>query len=132
MLNERLDPKAIDKLAGPSWDSLRPLFSELNETLLSVSDSTTGRLTTIYIKYTSPDTSGNPYAVVWVKKASELIVGLSLPEDVEDARLGDPPKGCKYAGLTKFFTVDADHRVPDHFSAWAKQAYVFKSGDLEA
>lgn len=123
MNTDRLDSKAVDKISGPSWDTLRPAFSDVSDALLNVAVSATGKLTTIYIKYSSPETSGNPFGVVWVKKASEIVVGLSLPNDVNHERIGDPPKGCKYAGLTKYITIKAGDDVPRAFTKWAEAAY---------
>ena len=124
---ERLDQRAIDKVSGPAWDDLRPAFTLLNDTLLSVSKDVKGELITIYIKYGGDTTSNQPFAVVWVKKASQLIVGLSMPESTQHERLVAPPKGCEYAGLTKFIIVDADLDVPDEFGDWSKVAYEARS-----
>ena len=99
----------------------------VSDILLDASKSATGQLTTIYIKYSSPETSGNPYGVVWIKKSSQIVVGLSLPVDVEHPRLVDPPKGHTYAGLTKYVVLDANTDVPTEFEEWAQTAYAFRS-----
>ncbi len=123
---ERLDSKAVKKISGPSWDSIRDLFATINDKLLSVSENVSGELTTIYIKYSSTDTAGLPFSVVWIKKASEIVVGLSLPDHVVSSRLVGPPKGCKYAGLTKFFVVDELNSPPEELEQWANEAYQFR------
>ncbi len=127
MNTERLDPKAVKRLEGPAWDPLRLKIGMVNDILLDVSKSATGQLTTIYIKYSSPETAGNPYAVVWIRKASELVVGLSLPDDIQHLRLIDAPKGYAYAGLTKYFVLDANTFVPLEFEGWATTAFEFRS-----
>lgn len=124
---ERLDPRAIKKISGPAWDTLRPAFAMLNDRLLGVSDDVNGELTTIYIKYRGETTHNQPFGVVWVKKASQLVVGLSLPESFEHERFVPTPKGCTYAGLTKFLIVDANLGVPDEFDDWAKAAHKERS-----
>lgn len=120
---DRLDPKAVQKISGPAWEPMRALFETVNDTLLDTAPSATGQLTTIYVKYSSPETSGNPYGVVWIKKATEIVVGLSLPDDVKHRRLVDAPKGHKYAGLTKYLILDEDNGVPITFEKWAIAAY---------
>lgn len=128
MKTERLDPKAIKKTSGAAWERLHPKFALVSDILLDVSKSATGKLTTIYIKYSSPETQGDPYGVVWVKKASEIVVGLSLPPNISHERLCDPPQGYIYAGLTKYVVIDADNDVPTEFESWAAAAYTVRSG----
>jgi len=124
MTNERLDPRAIERISGPSWKALRSAFSEINDSLLSVSPETTGTLTTIYVKYEFNGENGpTVYSVVWLKKSSETVVGLSLPSSTKSSKLVDPPARFKYAGLTKYFTVPAGKRVPKELKSWARAAY---------
>jgi hypothetical protein len=119
----RLDPKAVEKVNGPAWDKMRWKFETVSDALLAVSPTTIGELTTIYVKYSEPDTSKQPYAVVWIKKASEIILGLSLPENILSPSFVDAPKGCKYAGLTKYVVLKEDDDLPESIAYWAKQAY---------
>ena len=120
---ERLDPRAIDKVSGPAWREVRPSFDRLNEALLAVSPTTKGELTTIYVKYAGPETDNQPYGVLWIKKASELILGLALPDDVKAPELVKAPRGCKYAGLTKYVVLKPGDEVPDEIADWVKMAY---------
>ena len=101
---ERLDPRASKRVSGPSWAKVRPQFERINEALLAVSPETQGMLTTVYVKY-APDPHQQPFAVLWVRKSTELVLGLSLPEEFESPHLGESPVGCKYAGLTWYLTV---------------------------
>jgi hypothetical protein len=119
----RLDPKAVERINGPSWSGLRDLFAKINDALLAVSENSSGELTTIYVKYASPDTGRLPFGVVWLKKSTEFVVGLSLPENILSDRLFGPPKGYSYAGLTKFFLVDETNGIPEEFEQWAREAY---------
>ena len=119
----RLDPKALEKVSGPSWEKMRSTFESVSDALLAVSPTTTGELTTIYVKYSGPETSKQPYAVVWIKKATEIILGLSLPESVSSQSFVDAPKGCKYAGLTKYVVLNSNDDLPVSIAYWAKQAY---------
>ena len=60
---ERLDLRAVERISGPSWESLRPQFKAIHESIVGASPSASGELTTIYIKYTSAATAGKPFAV---------------------------------------------------------------------
>ena len=122
-INERLDPKAVKRLSGPAWNDVRPAFLRINDALLSASPKVSGTLTTIYIKYSSPETNDQPFSVVWVKKASEIIVGLSLPDDTDYPSLVTAPKGCKYAGITRYLVVKSKEDVPLVFDEWVDVAY---------
>jgi hypothetical protein len=123
MNTDRLDSRVIEKINGKAWDVLRQEFSEINDTLLTMSSCSTGALTTIYVKYTSPETHGNPFGVVWIKKSTEIIVGLSLPAGIDDGRLLEAPKGCKYAGLTKYIVINSQQGVPEEFGEWCNAAF---------
>ena len=120
---ERLDPRATERISGPSWEAMRPKFAEINEALLSVSSDAQGELTTIYVKYTAPSTGGRPYAVVWLKKSTELVVGFSLPDSVTSPRLTPPPRAYRYSGLTKYLILSPDDPLPAELATWAAQAY---------
>ena len=124
---ERLDPRASKRVSGPSWAKVRPQFERINEALLGVSPETQGMLTTVYVKY-APDPHQQPFAVLWVRKSTELILGLSLPEAFESPLLGESPVGCKYAGLTWYLTVLPEDDVPDEIDDWAKLAHAHAQG----
>jgi len=124
MSDDRLDPRAIERISGPAWERLREVFTRLNELLLSLSPTVRGELTTIYVKYFGPETGSRPFAVLWMKRASELTLGLSLPEASDVSALTDAPSGCKYAGLTRYLTISAEHpEIPPDLPAWVLQAY---------
>jgi hypothetical protein len=125
---ERLDEKAVQKVSGPTWESLREDFFKISRKLLSVCPVTASQLTTIYVKFCTTTAMNEVYAVVWIKTSKQIVVGMSLPDDVEDARLGPAPKGHTYKGLTKFFTVTHDDPIPDGLLRWAKLAYETASG----
>lgn len=120
---ERLDPRALDRISGPSWEPIRSHFSVIHAALINVSPWARGELTTIYVKYSAPETGQQPFAVVWVKKASEIVVGLAMPSDNLPQELSGPPAGFKYAGLTGYFRVTSADRVPDGLAPWAAMAY---------
>jgi len=119
----RLDSKAVEKLDGPAWETLRDSFFEMSDSLLGVSDSANGELTTIYVKYAAEETGNRPYGVIWIKKSTVLTLGLSLPEDVAHPRLGEAPKGCTYSGLTRYLIVDNENPVPNELSEWVRKAF---------
>lgn len=121
---ERLDPRAVKRVSGPAWASLRGHIDRLNEMLLGVAPTARAELTTIYIKYTIDSKTGRkPFAVLWVKKSTELILGLALPQEVKAAVLHDSLEGYKYAGLTAFLVVTPNHDLPDELEEWVKIAF---------
>jgi hypothetical protein len=128
MSAERLDPRVVEKVSGPAWESMRPVFDRISAALLAVSPTATGALTTIYVKYSAPETKGQPYAVVWIKKATEIVVGLALPDDCDSEFFVDAPRGCKYSGLTKYLVLRDNTKVPEPFSEWAQLAYSHGAG----
>ena len=120
---ERLDSRARKKISGPAWHKLRPLFDEINKALLTVSPSARGKLMTIYVKYVSDETGSQPYAVLWLKKSSQLVLGLALPQSYHATFLAPTPPGYNYAGLTAFLTVTVDTPVPEELTQWVQDAY---------
>jgi hypothetical protein len=119
-----LGPKATDKVSGPAWNRLRDKFFAISRHLLDVSPDAFGELTTIYVKFTVTAKPSSPvFAAIWVKNSKSLTVGLSLPEELEDAELGLPPQGMKYKGLTRYFVVDPDKQVPEKLHNWSELAY---------
>jgi hypothetical protein len=120
---DRLDQKAIARVSGPAWAKLKPAFLQISETLLGVSPQAASALATIYVKYLPSTSDKRVFAVVWIKTSKQILVGLSLPNDFDSQLLGEAPKGTKYAGLTKYFTVTVDDDIPTEFLGWAKSAY---------
>lgn len=119
-----LSERARKKVAGPAWNAIRPAFEEINDALLSVSPDSFADLTTVYIKYcVSSDPTARVFAVIWVKTSKELVVGLALPDDLEDARLSGAPPGTTYKGLTRYFAIKSGDSVPDSIGDWARSAY---------
>ena len=116
-----LDPRAIERIGGPSWSLLRDHVLEAATAILSASPRTKNQLTTIYVKFERPD--GSVYAVMWIKKSSEAVVGLSLPDGVDSDRLHEAPKGMKYAGLSRYCTITASDAVPSELAGWSKLAF---------
>ena len=114
-----LDPRAVKKVSGPSWEPLKRQFDEICDSLLAVSQDAAGELTTIYVKF-QVVARGPVYAVMWVRRSSELVVGLSLPDGVRGAHLYDPPRSMKYPGLTRYFTVRHGDDVPSELREWAR------------
>ncbi|MGO9108620.1 MAG: hypothetical protein ACLP9L_05245, partial [Thermoguttaceae bacterium] len=64
-----------------------------------------------------------PYAVLWVKKSTELVLGLALPDSTTATEFQSAPKGCKYAGLTKYLVIKPEDQVPSDIQYWAREAY---------
>ena len=125
---ERMDSRALKRMSGPSWRAMRPIFDQVSSMLLSVSPTAKGELTTIYIKFVSQETKGRPYAVLWVKKASEMVLGLALPETDTSPHFVPAPKGCKYAGLTKYVELCTADSLPPDMIDWARSAFANVAG----
>ena len=120
----RLSQRAVAKISGPAWESLRGQFMNAARLLLAVSPVAHSELLTIYIKFTTDSDPQSPtYAAIWLKSSQRLIVGLSLPESCTAAELGPPPPGTVYRGLTKYFVVERGGTVPKALAQWARLAY---------
>lgn len=119
---ERLDHRGYKRISGPAWKPLRPHFDAIHTAITGVAPTVCGTLTTIYIKYVTAENQ-HPFAVVWVKKSKELVVGLALPTENMPRELSGPPEGCTYAGLTGYFKVTPVDTVPPALNAWARAAY---------
>jgi hypothetical protein len=123
-LRGTLSEKALARVSGPGWATLRTAFIRISECLLSPSPEAYGDLTTIYVKYTlSKMPSSMVYAVVWVKSASRLTVGLALPDEIDSDWFITAPKGMTYRGLTKYFVVEKDAEVPKELAEWSIMAH---------
>lgn len=120
----RLDERAVKRVSGPAWERIRPQFDEVNSALLRVGDDVRGELTTIYIKYKSDKSEKDePFAVLWVKKSTELLLGLSLPEEVESPSFQEPPNKLKYGQLSKYILIPVGSEVPSDIVQLAEAAY---------
>jgi hypothetical protein len=94
---------------------------------MSAAPAVSSVLTTIYVKYSTPQTGGRPFAVVWLKKSSELVLGLSLPPETEVECAVEIPK-LKYSGLTTYLRFEADGEIPSQLCEWAKLAHQHIAG----
>jgi hypothetical protein len=120
---EQLDQRANERISGPAWDELRPIITAVHSALVSPSSTASGELTTIYVKYTNAAAGANPYAVMWIKKSSSLVLGLALPATHSSPLFMAAPTGCKYAGLTKYLTFTTGDIIPPDLSSWVEAAY---------
>jgi hypothetical protein len=121
---DRLDDRATARVSGKGWASLRPQFDQISEILLGVAPDTFGELTTIYVKYQfKQNDAPRVYAVLWIKKTSEMVLGLALPPGASRDPLQPPPPGKQYPRLTAYLTITASDKVPAELRAWARQAY---------
>ncbi len=129
MANTRLDPRAIQKVSGPSWAPLKQTFLDLSECLLSVSDEATARLTTIYVKYQVAAEASDPvFAVAWVKTSREIVVGLAFPAERVPSALKGPIAGMLYPGLTGYLVLRPGDQIPTEFDDWARTAHQTAQG----
>ena len=121
-----IDPKAINRIKGESWGGLRPLFIEVSNSLLEVNDGIQNELTTIYVKFFKI-VDGNQviFAVVWIKTSKQMVIGLSLPENIKCDSFVKTPKGCIYKGLTKHLVIESDGIIPSNFKMLCKKAFDF-------
>lgn len=120
----KLDPRAVKRVSGESWDTMRAQIHDAAAVLMAVSPTAQNELTTIYVKFTTKETGDAPYAVMWIKSSKELTIGFSLPEDYAADGLGDAPKGCKYGGLTRYFQLANGGTLPSNVSRWSEAAYL--------
>ena len=121
-----LTQRARDKLNTNQWKPLRDLFVQVSEAVLEPSPDAQGDRTGNYVKFTTDShPSSAAYAVVWPKMSAprRLIVGLTLPEDLEAAGLGPPSEPIFYQGLTKFVVIEEGQAFPKELAGWARRAY---------
>ena len=118
-----LDVKAMDRVSGPAWKTIRPHFDGVNAALLQVSPTVRGELTRIYIKYTTAETGSQPFAVMWVRSSSEIVIGLALPADFCVGEIRKPLKPIAYSGLTTYVCLSAKDELPTGIGAWSIAAY---------
>lgn len=118
---DRLGPKAAKRVSGKAWAITRPQFEQTHKFLVAASADASGELATVYVKYTVPAIR-QPFAVLWVKKSTELVLGLALPEDYASSILADAPNHIVYAGLTKYLCMHPGDPVPCELATWAKAA----------
>ena len=129
---ERLDKRAVDRISGPAWDEIRAVITLAHSALVSPSAACSGELTTIYVKYGDALAGTMPYAVMWIKKSSSIVIGLALPASIDVPSLASAPAGCKYAGLTRYLCLNAGDEVPAELASWAKEAYRYRYGGRDA
>ena len=79
------------------------------------------------MKYLSEETRNTPFAVIWLRRSSELTIGLALPDEEASTAFVEMPTGCKYAGLTRYLVLTADSSVPEQFDEWAAMAFRYVS-----
>ncbi len=117
--------KRIDKkIGGDTWNNIRSNLTEVHNVLLSVNESVASELTTIYIKYKVVDEPmGGTFAVMWVKTAKRVVLGLATPEKVNHKDVIDAPQGMKYKGLTSYLKITIDQAVPGELKQWAMMAF---------
>jgi hypothetical protein len=118
-----LDSRALKRISGPAWDDIRPLFLDLSTLLLAASPKARATLTTIYVKYElQRGEDWRVFAVAWLRKSTEIVVGLSLPETTKSPEFHATPKGCFYMRLSKYFTLKKNTRLPKELAAWASMS----------
>lgn len=121
---DRMDTRAVQRVGGPAWEQMRLTFEAVSERLLGVCPTATGELISTYVKYASElETKGQPYAVVWLKKASEIVIGLALPEPLCSPKLTAAPPRHVYKGLTGYLTLRPGEPLPDELTQWACMAF---------
>ncbi len=125
---DRMDPRALERVSGPSWRKMRPLFDQVSGLLLSVSSTARGELTTIYVKFLDQETRPQPYAVLWIKKASEMVLGLALPNEATAPYFTQAPRGCGYKGLTKYVAIHENDEIAPDLAGWVQVAYAHVAG----
>ncbi|MBS0208418.1 MAG: hypothetical protein JSS27_05635 [Planctomycetes bacterium] len=118
-----IDDRANERVRGAAWDKIRPQLTAILDTIATATPTAFGELTTIYVKFTTPESGLQPFAVLWIKKSTELVLGLALPEGFD---LGSQPvakTNLKYNGLTAYFKFTAADEVPRQLGEWLGIAY---------
>jgi len=87
-----------------------------------------GELTTSYVKFLDQETQPQPYAVLWIKKASEMVLGLSLQNEASPPCFTHAPRGYGYKGLTKYVAIHEDDKIVPDLADWVQVAYAQVAG----
>ena len=119
----RLDPRAVKRLSGPSWEKIRPQLAAIHATIIAVSPTVHGDLVTTYVKYTSDETGPQPFAVLWVASSAAIVLGLALPDTISIPPEAAPSRKLMYKGLTGFFRFGPEDGMAPELPAWAAAAY---------
>jgi hypothetical protein len=117
--------ECIDKkLQGATWNNIRSKLTEIQKNLLAVNDSVASKLMTGYIKYQASDGPlGQPFAVLWVKSAKQVVLGLATPEKLDHKNITVAPHGMVYKGLTSYLNITTEQDIPRELQHWVMAAY---------
>lgn len=85
-------------------------------------------MTTIYVKFLDQETRPQPYAVLWIKKASEMVLGLALPNGDTPPYFTLPPHGYRYEGPTRHVTIHEGDEIAPDLGDWVHVAYAHVAG----
>jgi hypothetical protein len=92
--------------------------------LINIEESAASQLTTIYIKYKIADEPlAGVFAVMWVKTAKAVFLGLATPEKVNHPDIVSAPRGMVYKGLTSYIKIREDSAIPTELERWARSAF---------
>ena len=119
----RMDPRAVKRLSGPSWEKVRPQLEELHAAIIGFSPTVRADLVTTYVKYTSDETGPQPFAVLWVASSAAMVLGLALPDTISIPPEAAPSRKLMYKGLTGFFRFGPDEGMAPELPVWAAAAY---------
>lgn len=119
---ERLDQRAIDRIAGDTWEKARPAIEGIHDALIGASATVCGTLTTIYVKYVE-ESKSDPFAVLWIKSSKKIVLGFSLPEDFAHDDLLPPIARHTYKGLTKYLVWENGSELPADLSLIAQTSH---------
>ncbi len=127
---ERLDERAISRVNGAAWTTLRGAFFRVAKALLAVSPQTRSQLTTIYVKFCVDDQLDTVYAVVWLKTSRQIVVGLNVPEEHRPISVPRSMPGHAYKNLNAYFVIDPDDVIPDRLFDCIPVAYLHASSSV--
>ena len=120
----RHDERVDAKIAGATWNGIRRKVQQVSGLLLATGEETTSELTTIYVKYKiARNPRSSVFAVMWIKSAKQVVLGLATPEKIDEQGVKDAPKGMSYAGLTSYVGISEDRDLPARLPEWIELAY---------
>lgn len=118
--DERIDKK----FQGKTWDDIRDKLMEIQKILFAVNDSVSSKLVKGYIKYQTSDRPlRQPFAVLWVKSAKHVVLGLATPKKIDHKNITCAPQGMTYKGLTSYLNITAEQHLPRELQHWVRAAY---------
>ncbi len=117
-----------ERVMGPVWSGVRAKILDVQQVLSTTDEHAAFEPSTIYVKCKTRDEPLAPvFAVIWMRSAREVVLGLATPEPIVHACAIAPPAKMKYKGLTTYVPITEAEPLPRELADWSRQAFVHAS-----